>query len=99
LNAVQQASVPTIACFQCSFFFLNLFFYFFNLLFYFFFKKKPKKNKKFVLKKIKKNPKKRTASSEIKTSHKVKHAKKSLAVATSKNAENRKTKKLHFSIL
>jgi hypothetical protein len=55
---------------------------------------KPKKNKKFVLKKIKKNPKKRTASSEIKTSHKVKHAKKSLAVATSKNAENRKTKKL-----
>lgn len=47
---------------------------------------KPKKNKK--------NPKKRTATSEIKTRHKVKHAKKSLAVATSKNAENRKTKKL-----
>ena len=55
---------------------------------------KPKKNKKFVLNKIKKTPKKRTASSEIKTSRKVKPAKKSLAVATRKNAENRKTKKL-----
>jgi hypothetical protein len=55
---------------------------------------KPKKNKKFILKKIKKNPKKRTASSELKTSHKVEHAKKSLAVATRKKAENRKTKKL-----
>ena len=55
---------------------------------------KPKKNKKFVLNKIKKIPKKRIASSEIKTSHKVKPAKKSLAVATRKNAENRKTKKL-----
>jgi hypothetical protein len=56
--------------------------------------KKPQKIKRFVLNKIKKTPKKQTASRTTKTSHKVNHAKKSLAVATGKNAENRKIKKL-----